>query len=133
MQDTPSPPPTPPTRRRVAFRVFRSQWFGWEQLFGEAAAFATSVGPDRLVSISHPEDKKDGVIAVWYWEEAPAPERVSPLVAKLPPAARPKAPAKMPLIIKTPPPTKKPAPVKKTPPAGISAPTRSAIKNWTKH
>jgi hypothetical protein len=24
-----------------------------------------------LISISHSEDQNDGVIAVWYWDEAP--------------------------------------------------------------
>jgi hypothetical protein len=41
----------------------------WEALFAEAAAFATSVGPARVISISHSEDQNDGVVTVWYWAE----------------------------------------------------------------
>jgi len=36
-------------------------------LFRQAADFANEIGPERVVSISHSEDKDDGVVAVWYW------------------------------------------------------------------
>ena len=52
---------------RVRFRVFRSVFQSWESLFQEVADFATEVGPERLISISHSEDKSDGVVTVWYW------------------------------------------------------------------
>ncbi|MCI0343694.1 MAG: hypothetical protein L0216_21520 [Planctomycetales bacterium] len=55
---------------RVAFRVFRSAWTSWESLFGQAARFATDVGRDRLISISHSEDKDEGVVTIWYWANA---------------------------------------------------------------
>ncbi len=55
--------------RRVAFRHFTSTWSSWESLFQEAADFASRVGPERLISISHSEDQNTGVVAVWYWEE----------------------------------------------------------------
>jgi hypothetical protein len=54
---------------RVAFQHFRGTWSSWEELFQRAADFATSVGPERVISISHSADKNDGVITVWYWEE----------------------------------------------------------------
>jgi hypothetical protein len=38
-------------------------------LFGQAAAFATELGPHRLINISHSCDQKQGVVAVWYWDE----------------------------------------------------------------
>jgi hypothetical protein len=53
---------------RVAWRIFRGTLASWSQLFDEAAAFATQVGPERLINISHSEDKDDGVVTVWYWE-----------------------------------------------------------------
>ena len=53
---------------RATFRLFRGTFASWEQLFDEAAAFATQVGPERLISISHSEDENHGVVAVWYWE-----------------------------------------------------------------
>jgi hypothetical protein len=54
-------------RMRLEYRVFRGVWASFDSLFTEAAEFATSVGPERVVSISHSEDKGDGVVTVWYW------------------------------------------------------------------
>ena len=53
----------------LRYKMFRGVMRSWESLFEEAAAFASQVGRERLVSISHSEDGKDGVIAVWYWSE----------------------------------------------------------------
>nr|PZN71603.1 MAG: hypothetical protein DIU57_21075 [Pseudomonadota bacterium] len=53
----------------VAYRVFRSSFTSWEGLFAEAAEFATQLGPGRVISISHSEDKNDGVVTVWYWND----------------------------------------------------------------
>ena len=52
----------------VQYRVFRGIWASFEALFSVAAAFASVLGPDRLISISHSEDENDGVVTVWYWE-----------------------------------------------------------------
>ena len=57
--------------------MFRGTLATWEELFAEAAAFATEIGPERLITISHSEDDCDGVIAVWYWADNPA-ENKSP-------------------------------------------------------
>lgn len=57
------------TRLVVTFKVFRGTMATWDQLFSDAAAFATMVGPERLITISHSEDKQDGVVAVWYWAD----------------------------------------------------------------
>ncbi len=54
---------------RVAFRHFQSNWDSWEDLFQKAARFASKVGPERLISITHSEDQNDGVVTVWYWDE----------------------------------------------------------------
>lgn len=54
----------------VAFRVFRGAWTTWQDLFEQAAEFASQLGPERLISISHSEDQNDGVVTVWYWEQA---------------------------------------------------------------
>jgi len=53
--------------RAVGYKFFRSIMKSWESLFGEAAAFAAELGPERLISISHSEDKGQGVVTVWYW------------------------------------------------------------------
>ena len=52
---------------QVAFRTFRGTWASFETLFGKAATFASRLGPERLISISHSEDGGDGVVTVWYW------------------------------------------------------------------
>jgi hypothetical protein len=52
---------------RMAYRVFRGTFATWGKLFTEAAQFATEIGPERVVSISHSEDRSDGVVTVWYW------------------------------------------------------------------
>lgn len=49
------------------FRTFRGAWASFDDLFRQAAAFASSVGKDDLISISHSEDGNDGVVTVWYW------------------------------------------------------------------
>lgn len=51
----------------VEFEVYRGTWASWEELFRRAAMFASSIGKDRVISISHSEDKDDGVVTVWYW------------------------------------------------------------------
>jgi hypothetical protein len=53
----------------VRYEIIRGTFAGWDALMTQAADFATSVGRDRLISISHSEDKDDGVIAVWYWDD----------------------------------------------------------------
>ena len=58
------------TRMTVRFKMFRGTLATWDQLFAEAAEFATRLGRDRVISISHSEDQQDGVVAVWYWGEA---------------------------------------------------------------
>jgi hypothetical protein len=66
------PPATPenqsgmPPKWRLTYRMFRGTLATWEQLFNEAAAFATEVGPDRIVNVSHSADHRDGVVVVWY-------------------------------------------------------------------
>ena len=52
---------------RMAYRTFRGTFATWEKLFAEAADFATEIGPERVVGISHSDDRSDGVVTVWYW------------------------------------------------------------------
>ena len=66
----PTPPPPverPPTGPRVHFQIFRSGYSAWEDLFAEAARFATRMGRERVINISHSEDDNEGVVTVWYW------------------------------------------------------------------
>jgi hypothetical protein len=55
---------------RVQFQMFRSSLSSWEALFKESAEFASALPTDRLISISHSEDRNEGVVCVWFWEEA---------------------------------------------------------------
>jgi hypothetical protein len=52
----------------VQYKVFRSTFSSWDELFQEASEFASDLGRDRLISISHSCDHSDGVVTVWYWE-----------------------------------------------------------------
>jgi hypothetical protein len=55
---------------RVQHMLFRSTFKSWEALCEEAAAFATTVGRDRLINISVTQGDTggQGVIFVWFWE-----------------------------------------------------------------
>lgn len=55
---------------------FQGTFLSWEQLFTEAAAFATTLGPSQVHGISHSASDGRGIVNVWYWEPtdaAPAP------------------------------------------------------------
>lgn len=51
----------------VRFEVFRGTWSSWNDLFQQAAEFASRIGRDRLIGISHSCDNHEGVVTVWYW------------------------------------------------------------------
>ncbi|MCC7290557.1 MAG: hypothetical protein IT449_00685 [Phycisphaerales bacterium] len=52
---------------RVLSRKFQATFKSWESLFREAADFATGLGPERLISISHSAEHSEGIVVVWYW------------------------------------------------------------------
>jgi hypothetical protein len=56
------------SNKNVKFKVFRGVFSSWDQLFEDASEFASALGPERLISISHSADHHDGVVVVWYWE-----------------------------------------------------------------
>lgn len=53
--------------QRVTFRAFRGRFATWNSLFEDAAAFASTLERERLITISHSADQGDGVVTVWYW------------------------------------------------------------------
>ena len=55
---------------QVRHKLFESALRSWDSLCDEAAAFATSVGRERLIniSVSQADTGGRGVIFVWYWE-----------------------------------------------------------------
>ena len=55
---------------RLAYKYFRGTLATWDDLFDQAAQFATEIGPERVVGIPHSADRGDGVVTVWYWTEA---------------------------------------------------------------
>ena len=59
-----------PRRPVVKFEIFRGVMASWPDLFQRAAEYATQIGRDRVITISHSEDQQDGVVAVWYWDDS---------------------------------------------------------------
>ena len=49
------------------FKIFKSATSPWPAIFATAARFATSLGPERLIGISHSCDQNVAVVTVWYW------------------------------------------------------------------
>lgn len=60
---------------QLAYRIFASSWSSWSELFSQAASFASSLGPERVVDISHSSDQNEGTVAVWYRADAPSGAR----------------------------------------------------------
>jgi hypothetical protein len=66
---------------RATFKHFASTSESWESMFEDAANFASEVGPDRLIGISHSHGGGNeawgyggsGVVTVWYWEQTERP------------------------------------------------------------
>jgi hypothetical protein len=57
---------------RVQYKQFDSKFVSRDRILRSAAEFASQVGPERLINITHTEDRQDTVILVWYWEGARA-------------------------------------------------------------
>lgn len=65
-----STPPTStadPVTWKLQFKIFRGTLASWDELFSRAAYFASELGPERVLNISHSADDSDGVVTVWYW------------------------------------------------------------------
>lgn len=61
---------------QVRYRLFESSIQSWGALFDEAAEFASSIGPRRLIGISQSAGNEafkgnNGVVTVWYWDDDP--------------------------------------------------------------
>lgn len=53
------------------YRMFKSAMKTWQTILNEAAEFASSIGPGRVISISQSCDQGTGVVVVWYWDKLP--------------------------------------------------------------
>lgn len=51
----------------LSVRVFSSNRKSLGEVAEEAAEFATSIGPERLASVSHSAEGSRSVVVVWYW------------------------------------------------------------------
>ena len=54
---------------KVKFEIFRGIFASWDTLFTEASEFASKIGKDRVINISHSNNHKNGVVTVWYWSD----------------------------------------------------------------
>ena len=54
---------------KVKFEMFRGLFSSWDALFTEASDFATKIGKDRVINISHSNSRRDGLVTVWYWSD----------------------------------------------------------------
>src|SRR4051794_32879890 len=54
---------------RVLFKSWDSKMASREKLFKAATEFATKIGEERLINITHSEDRDNIVITIWYWGE----------------------------------------------------------------
>ncbi|MBC7815683.1 MAG: hypothetical protein IAG10_02160 [Planctomycetaceae bacterium] len=59
----------------VRFKMFRGTFCTWTALFEDAAAFASRLPSEQLISISQSGDNNDGVVTVWYWSSESSEER----------------------------------------------------------
>ena len=59
--------PGPSAQWKLSYRMFRGTLATWDELFTRAAYFASEIGPERVLNISHSADDGDGVVTVWYW------------------------------------------------------------------
>ncbi len=63
---------------RATFRSYRGALATWDSLFTEVAAFATTLGPDRVITIAHASDGGEGVVTVWFWDDGGVPSGDAP-------------------------------------------------------
>lgn len=54
---------------RLFFKAFDSKMASREKLFKAAVEFANQIGRERLMTLSHSEDRDNIVITIWYWAE----------------------------------------------------------------
>jgi len=52
---------------RVVFKTFESQFATRQKILQKAAGFASELGAERLINITHSEDHNNSIITIWYW------------------------------------------------------------------
>lgn len=54
---------------KAKYREFRGRLFFVEDAYRQACDFASTLGRDRVISISHSGNRVYRWVVVWYWEE----------------------------------------------------------------
>jgi hypothetical protein len=49
--------------------MFKSSVKTWQTMLNEASDFASTIGEQRVISISHSCDNNTAVVVVWYWDK----------------------------------------------------------------
>ena len=66
----------------MKFKLFKGTLIGWQELFQQAADFATELGPNRLRAISHSGSNGRGIVTVWYVDGDDEAKEAIPLRVK---------------------------------------------------
>ncbi len=51
------------------YRMFKSSVKTWQTMLNEASDFASTIGEQRVINISHSCDNNKAVVVVWYWDK----------------------------------------------------------------
>jgi hypothetical protein len=60
---------------QACYKLFKSYSDPWEKMAEQVAEFLTTLGPGRVIGVSHSHENNLGVIAVWYWD-VPSPDEM---------------------------------------------------------
>ena len=60
---------------QARFKLFKSAFDSWETMATQVSEFLTTLGPGKVIGVSHSQESQMGVIAVWYWEVEEGEER----------------------------------------------------------
>ena len=56
------------------YKIFRSHYETWDIMAQQVSEFLSTLGPGRVIGVSHSQESQLGVIIVWYWEVEQTPE-----------------------------------------------------------
>jgi hypothetical protein len=78
---------------RLFFKAFDSKMASREKLFKAAVEYANQLGRERILTLSHSEDRDNIVITIWYWaEEEITPQDLKKAAAQAARSANPRPP-----------------------------------------
>ena len=60
---------------QVKVQSWKSGFSSWEDMFQDAANFASQLPKNRLINITHSRDEGTSIVAVWYWADDESPDR----------------------------------------------------------